>query len=481
MARFGSRTIVEEINPDSRESPKETHRSYILGGDTLGGHTIRHSVLDNWEQLDASLPYITQFPPSVQTRSESTWTRSEPTWTRSEPTRTRTEPTRTRTEPTRTRTEPTRTRTEPTRTRTEPTRTRLQPRERPPCSEQVSVEAGGVIPRTRAVSVRTVLLQTQAPYRENIRNVVRHQCPELRRFMNRRFPGESFQLALKKVNFKKVQQTFSEVFRLRKLIRLGESVCVLYIGDICQGSGFVLTGNLILTNAHLLSEGLSHDGRTLTVPVKAVFNYENTPVENDSLLICEVYSEVLDLNWKMDYAILYLNTHKKVPPGLLLHFGPKPDDGGACIIGHPGGQVKKIDLTFIIGKNERQEAANQQLEPLDNSERMVIVKKAEEQNIENIWCSDLVITYNTSNMYHGSSGSPLFDDECRVVGLHTAGFTYGFKGENRSIIEYAHPVLDIFTTFVQSLGSKNRRDFLEELEQSSSSNPHLREIFQGLV
>lgn len=46
-----------------------------------------------------------------------------------------------------------------------------------------------------------------------------------------------------------------------------------------------------------------------------------------------------------------------------------------------------------------------------------------------------VVTYNTF-MYHGSSGSPVFDALGRVFGLHTAGFVYGFPKE-KGVIEFA--------------------------------------------
>ena len=52
---------------------------------------------------------------------------------------------------------------------------------------------------------------------------------------------------------------------------------------------------------------------------------------------------------ELDYAILELNpggqtfnqqtTNVKVPQGLLKTFGPLPQNGEACIIGHPTGKV----------------------------------------------------------------------------------------------------------------------------------------------
>ncbi|XP_072303360.1 serine protease FAM111A-like [Eucyclogobius newberryi] len=336
-----------------------------------------------------------------------------------------------------------------------------------------------LIPKTRAYCVKTLL--DQSSNKDELLEIVRSQFPDLRKFMKKRFPGDSFGLALQKVNFDQVHETFKNVSRMRKLISLGGSICALFIGEIRQGSGFVLVGDLILTNAHLLLEALSEDGRTLIEPVRAVFNYEEKPVRDDAVLIFETFTEVIDLDWEMDYAVLYLNNseNKEVPPGLLPYFAPKPHDGGACVIGHPGNNVKKIDFMFIIGKNERENAGNQHLEPYDPDTRMVIVNNLKDKGIRKIWCSDLVITYNTSNMFHGSSGSPLFDGKCSVVGLHSAGFCYDYEGHQHCFIVYAHPALDIFSRFVSHVGSRGGVDLLADIKRRTNHNPHVMQVFQS--
>uniref|UniRef100_A0A8D0CUM5 Serine protease n=1 Tax=Sander lucioperca TaxID=283035 RepID=A0A8D0CUM5_SANLU len=201
--------------------------------------------------------------------------------------------------------------------------------------------------------------------------------------MESRFPDHSYQeaLNLRKENFGKIQQSFSEVHRVRKLLKLGESVCKVVVKNVCQGTGFVLFDNFILTNAHLFKGCI--EGQKL--------------------------KEGID-----------------VPPGLLKIFGLMPRDGEACIIGHP--------------------AVRDHLHPYKDS--IVTLLSINKEG-----------TYNTF-MYHGSSGSPVFDAHGRVFGLHTAGYAYGFPNQRESVIEFAQPLLTIFKHFVSMLKVSGQDELL---------------------
>lgn len=127
-----------------------------------------------------------------------------------------------------------------------------------------------------------------------------------------------------------------------------------------------------------------------------------------------------------------------------------------------------MDLTHIIGKEERQEsAANQVNDP-------TVIKHIKNQNIIR---SDRVITYDTY-MMHGASGSPMFDAEGRVVGVHSAGLV--LKDQDRSVIECARPTAQIYRQFVKNLYVRRDVDLLIEVEQASESNRELREIFTAI-
>uniref|UniRef100_A0A3B4TJ87 Serine protease n=1 Tax=Seriola dumerili TaxID=41447 RepID=A0A3B4TJ87_SERDU len=276
---------------------------------------------------------------------------------------------------------------------------------------------------------------------DEIFEILRQQFPDLKKWMEERFSGNSYEeeLTLRKEDFGKIQQSFSEVHRVRNLLKLGESVCKLIVKDVCDGTGFVLFDNFILTNAHLFKDYVDVKKLQLDVDVWALFNYDDPePDTNFYQFSCE--KTFIDFDVELDYAILKLNP--EVPPGLLKKFGPLPLNGEACIIGHPEGRLKEMDSTCIIEKEKRLKAINDHLQPYTDSKFIIqsIIQVLKAQGTEHILSggdlAEKVVTYKTF-MYRGSSGSPVFD-AFGLVGLRTAGFTYGFPKHTESVIE-GHP------------------------------------------
>lgn len=329
---------------------------------------------------------------------------------------------------------------------------------------------------------------------DEIYEKLRQQFPDLKKLMESRFPDDSYQKALnlRKENFGKIQQAFSEVHRVRKLLKLGESVCKVIIENVCMGTGFVLFDNFILTNAHLFKGCVEGEQLNEGIDVFVLFNYEDPEPHTNYCYFQLAHSNIYCSEGELDYAILELNpegqksnqtqTRKiKVPPGLLKKCGPLPTNGEACIIGHPAGGLKKMDPTCIIEKEDRVKAIDDHLNPYKNTIFTLhsISQLIKDQGIENIIMggqkAEKVVTYNTF-MYHGSSGSPVFDNHCRVFGLHTAGFVYGFPNKE-SVIEYAQPLLTIFEHFVSKLKKRKDEELLKRIKEAAKGNPHLEKMF----
>ncbi|KAL3050879.1 hypothetical protein OYC64_001201 [Pagothenia borchgrevinki] len=327
---------------------------------------------------------------------------------------------------------------------------------------------------------------------EEIYELLQKQCPDLKELMMRRFPGDSYQKALdlREEDFGKIQQSFSDFHRVRELITLRESVCLI-VNPFMTGTGFVLFDNFILTNAHLFKDCVEEGNKKLKddIEVEVLFNFEEQHKHFHHFQLA--HRNILYCHDELDYAILELEpvghkyspettqvTEEKVPPGLLRRFGPKPESGEACLIGHPEGGVKKLDPISIIEIENREKAVE---EPFKDtlftlySIRNVIKK----QGIESIYVggnrAEKVTTYNTF-MYHGSSGSPVFDAECKVFGLHTSGYVHGFP-EPKSVIECAQPLLTIFAHFVSKLREDGEEELLKRVQEVAKGNSDLQNIF----
>ncbi|XP_078020504.1 serine protease FAM111A-like [Epinephelus lanceolatus] len=344
----------------------------------------------------------------------------------------------------------------------------------------------------RGISVQTAVAKADSNNTAEIYKKLRQQFPALKEWMEKRFPENSYQTALnlKKENFGKIQHSFSEVHRVRKLLKLGDSVCKVAVQDGLQGTGFVLFDNFILTNAHLFKGCVEGQKLMEGTEVSVFFNYEDPMPYTNYSYFQLAHSYICYSEGELDYAVLELKPEGqefnqttqtkqiKVPPGLLRIFGPMPPNGEACLIGHPAGGVKRMDPTCIIEKEKREQAVRDHLHPYKDSLFIVhsISHLIKEQGIENIMMggrrAENVATYNTF-MYHGSSGSPVFDAHGRVFGLHTAGYTYGFPNHKESVIEFAQPVLTIFEHFVSKLKESGNEKLLKRVQEEAKGNPHL--------
>ncbi|XP_037614292.1 protein FAM111A-like isoform X2 [Sebastes umbrosus] len=368
----------------------------------------------------------------------------------------------------------------------------------PPQKRERGIKPLDDVVKQRGISVRAAMKEKDSKLSdEEIYEELRQQFPKLKEWMESRFPPDSYQKALdlKKEDFENIQRLFSEVHR--EMMKLGESVCKVVVQNGATGTGFVLFDNFILTNARILKGCVEDEKLKLGIDVYALFNY-NDPEPHMNYYCFQAHRGICYSEGELDYAILRLNlesqnpstqtkeTKVDLPPGLLKRFGKLPTTGEACLIGHPAGELKKIDPTCIIEKENREQTVDDDI-PSYKDKRFVIhiINDLKEQGIESIMMgqnkADNVTTYNTF-MYHGASGSPVFDEHGNVFGLHTGGFVYGFPSDTKSVIEYAQPVLTIFEHFVRMMKEReNGQSLLKRVGEEAKGNSELEKVLESVL
>ncbi|XP_042566027.1 serine protease FAM111A-like [Clupea harengus] len=261
--------------------------------------------------------------------------------------------------------------------------------------------------------------------------------------------GEVMQLP--REEFSKEIQGFS-LLTVKKLMVLGASVCQVRHNDKPIGTGCLLFEKCILTNAHVIRDARGQ----LLDKLSVSFNFEDLKTGSKQFAIKKkplAYEYRYTPQHTMDYAVLELKTSAEaLPPPLLKHYSAPPVTGGVIIIGHPAEGVKKMDMSLIIERSKQLDAVNKHI--LGNPENPQVIENAYFENRQKLDGSQ--IEYH-SCFFHGSSGSPVFDDSGNMIGMHTGGYGY-IKGEGSfdSVIEYAQPLLPILVSILRQTKDKRR-------------------------
>ncbi|XP_019219038.1 protein FAM111A-like [Oreochromis niloticus] len=252
-----------------------------------------------------------------------------------------------------------------------------------------------------------------------------------------------------------------DVKTMKKLMELSNSVCQVRINGKPRGSGFLLFGNFVLTNAHVIRD-FCNDNGGLKEKVAVTFSFESLE-EKDGLIDVE---EVVGIEYipevsGTDWALLKLSTDQNLPDGLLKHSAFVRHSGGICIIGYPGESVKKIDVCLVVSQNDRRQVAERHWR--DNQDCVqLLTDRFFERASDYVEQRKHLLTYE-SCLYEGSSGSPVFNEDGNVVAMHTGGYLYNdAKGQNQSVIEYGYPFINIIERIIIQMVERKKFDVLKE-------------------
>ncbi|XP_023988870.1 serine protease FAM111B [Physeter macrocephalus] len=268
------------------------------------------------------------------------------------------------------------------------------------------------------------------------------------------------QFEVYKKHFGKVTENSTSVAICERLVHLSKSVGFMKWdnnGNKGNATCFVINNGFIFTCRHVLhlmvGEGTHPDLWPCIISkcAKVTFTYkEFYPVDADwfSMEPCYMVSDET-----LDYAILKLRENGNgFPPGLCGQVSPQPSSGLLYLIGHPEGQIKKIDGCAVVSLEQRLKRYT------DHHQDGVAGPYADTYNAcpmftqrsfqSEVWNTD-TLSYDTC-FSSGSSGSPVFNASGNLVAMHSFGHFYKRGDEVYAFIEFGYSMDSILCDIKQN-------------------------------
>ncbi|GET37769.1 trypsin-like peptidase domain-containing protein [Microseira wollei] len=149
-----------------------------------------------------------------------------------------------------------------------------------------------------------------------------------------------------------------------------------------MGTGFAIAPDLLMTNHHVIANREQAEQTEYTFNYQLDINGKECPIQTVQALPGGAFYT----NDELDYTVVTLKDAPNFGNPLILKSKQMRRDDRVAIIQHPGGHLKKISM----------------------------------QNNFVAYADNKVVQYTTS-ILPGSSGSPVFDDEFKVVAIHHSG------------------------------------------------------------
>ncbi|XP_064432448.1 serine protease FAM111B isoform X2 [Mirounga angustirostris] len=287
------------------------------------------------------------------------------------------------------------------------------------------------------------------------------------------------QFNIYKKYFGKVTENSTSVATCEDLIHLSKSVGFMAWesnGNTGNATCFVFNHGYIFTCRHVIhlmvGEGTDPSlwPDIISKCAKVTFTYKRFCPINVDWYDIEPWFGVSD--GPLDYAILKLrNNGNGFPPGLFERISSQTPSDLVYLIGHPEGQVKKIDGCAVIPLNRRLERY------LEHQDGMVEPHAApynvfsmftQRSFLPEVWSPD-TLSYDTS-FSSGSSGSPVFNTSGELVAIHTVGHFYNHGDKTQALIEYGYSMCSVLCDVKHK--NESFYKFLNEGENENHNEDH---------
>lgn len=177
------------------------------------------------------------------------------------------------------------------------------------------------------------------------------------------------------------ENTLRDIYILN--LALEASKAVVHIATQTNlGTGFMIASDLLMTNNHVIDSRKVGEKSNFSFNYQLDINGKECPKQTTGTLTGGLFYT----NEELDYTVVNLKDLPDFGKPLILKRKLMRRDDRVAIIQHPGGYLKKISL----------------------------------QNNFVAYADNQVLQYTTSTE-PGSSGSPVFDDDFQVVGIHHSG------------------------------------------------------------
>lgn len=251
--------------------------------------------------------------------------------------------------------------------------------------------------------------------------------------------------------FGKVTQNSISVATCEHLVHLSKSVGYIeWNNNGIPGNAtcFVFNGGYIFTCLHvvhlIVGEGTDRNlwPDIISKCAKVTFGYKKELCHHvvDWFTIDPGY---LVSDAPLDYAILKLRENRNgFPPGLFGNVSLLPPSGLIYIIGHPEGQMKKIDGCAVVPIHERSERYKKcyqhEVPAHQASTYNAFPMFTQRSFLSAAWRTDM-LSYDTC-FSKGSSGSPVFNASGQLVAVHSVGHFYRRGDMVHGLIEFGYSV-----------------------------------------